>query len=275
MMTEFKQIIGRGTRLRPDLGKTYFTILDFRHATRLFLDPAFDGEPIQAEEYDGSPDSSLDWPPFDHESCEPLPGDARDETGGTKYYLDDVEVRIIAERVHYYAANGQLISKSLLDFTRENVQKRYPTRDAFLQRWQDVTRKQDFLHELMQHGVMLDELAAQLGDRYDPFDLICHAAFDEALLTRQERADKVKLDDLYGTSRPVARQMLAILLDKYVQEGISIIEQAAERKQVAQLLRVTPFSQLGSPQQIVRPFGGIHKYVTTVQKIKQLLYQVQ
>ncbi|MGB0386123.1 MAG: EcoAI/FtnUII family type I restriction enzme subunit R [Ardenticatenaceae bacterium] len=272
-MTEFKQIVGRGTRLRPDLGKTYFTVLDFRHATRLFLDPTFDGDPIQAEEYDGSQDMSLEWDPL--EAQEEAPGDDQAGAGHIKYYLDDVPVRIIAERVEYYAANGQLISKSFIDFSRENVQKHYQTRDAFLQRWHRVPRKAELLLEFMQQGVMLDELAAQVGDEYDPFDLICHVAFDQPLLTRQERAHKVKQHDLYTTSRPAAQRVLDVLLEKYTQEGISVIEQAADRKQAPQMLRVKPFEQLGTPQQIVRAFGGIKKYMTSVQKIKQLLYQVQ
>ena len=272
-MTHFKQIVGRGTRLRPDLGKTYFTILDFRNATRLFRDPTFDGEPIQAEEYDGSQAMPLEWATVGGQ----YEGEGDDQEGESyiKYYLDDVPVQIIAERVQYYATNGQLITKSFADFSRENLQKHYQTRDAFLRHWGNVKRKEELLLELMQQGVMLDELAAQLGDEYDPFDLIGHVAFDQPLLTRQERAHKVKQHDLYTTSRPTAQRVLDVLLKKYAQEGIGVIEQAADRKQARQMLRVKPFEQLGSPQQIVRTFGGIKKYVAAVQKIKQKLYQVQ
>ena len=201
-------------------------------------------------------------------------GDDQEGESYIKYYLDDVPVQIIAERVQYYATNGQLITKSFADFSRENLQKHYQTRDAFLRHWGNVKRKEELLLELMQQGVMLDELAAQLGDEYDPFDLIGHVAFDQPLLTRQERAHKVKQHDLYTTSRPAAQRVLDVLLKKYAQEGIGVIEQAADRKQARQMLRVKPFEQLGSPQQIVRTFGGIKKYVAAVQKIKQKLYQV-
>ncbi|MCP4420036.1 MAG: restriction endonuclease, partial [Chloroflexi bacterium] len=255
-MTEFKQIIGRGSRLRPDVGKTHFTIMDFRNATRLFQDDAFDGEPMQVEEFDGS--QPIEMP-------QPKP-EAEDEDGENgrspiKYVVDDVPVHIIAERVQYMDKEGKLVTKSFAQFSQENLQKVYPTLDEFLQKWGKTAHKQAVLVELLERGVMLDELQGQIGADYDPFDLICHIAFDRPALTRQERARKVQKQDVFTQYGEIARQVLAGLLGKYADEGIEIVEEAAEPKKMAKMLRVRPFSQYGSPKQIVDAFGGRDNYL--------------
>jgi type I restriction enzyme, R subunit len=270
-MTEFKQIIGRGTRLRPDFGKTYFTIMDFRNATRLFYDPQFDGEPVQSEEFDGT--GPIDFPKLQ-------PGDdALDDEQATegriKYVVDDVPVQIIAERVQYYDKGGKLVTKSFAEFSGENVRKLYGSLDAFLQKWDSAVQKHLILIELMENGVMLDELEAQVGEGYDPFDLICLVAFDRPPLTRAERARKVQKQDVFMEYGAAARQVLAGLLQKYADEGSEVLEQAADRRQAQQLLKVEPFTQAGSPVQIARAFGGRDKYFAAVRKLSRQLYQVQ
>jgi type I restriction enzyme R subunit len=271
-MTEFKQIIGRGTRLNFELGKTHFTILDFRGATGLFKDPDFDGDPVQSEDYDGGADEGELF-----DLTVNFDGDGNgddDKTERIKYYVDDVEVSVLAERVQYYDPNGVVITKSFTDFSRENVQKQYATLDEFLQNWGENGRKQAILTELMKQGVMIEELLVQEGREYDPFDLICHVAFERPPLTRSERARKVKQDDVYSRFEATARQVLDALLEKYANDGVKALEQAADRKQVRQMLQVNPFDQIGSPQQIVRAFGSIDGYIAAVQKLTDQIYQV-
>jgi type I restriction enzyme R subunit len=269
-MTEFKQIIGRGTRLRPDVGKTHFTIMDFRNATRLFRDPQFDGEPVQDEEYDGTK-------PLDFTQPEPEPNEDDEGDGGRspiKYVLDDVPVRISAERVQYMDKDGKLVTKSFAQFSQENLQKVYPTLAAFLQKWGETVHKQAVLVELLERGVMLDELQEQVGAEYDAFDLICHVAFDRPPLTRQERARKVQKQDVFTQYGEIARQVLTAMLDKYADEGIEVLEEAAEPKKMAKLLKVRPFSQYGSPKQIVDAFGGRDGFITAVRELSSYIYRV-
>lgn len=263
-MTEFKQIIGRGTRLRPDLGKTHFAIIDFRNATRLFYDPEFDGEPVQVYE------PGEDEPPVPPIS--PVDGDDDDEPGQRpKYFVDDVPVQILAERVQYYGKDGRLVTKSFVDFSRENVRQVYGSLDEFLNRWGATAQKTAVLTELILHGVMLDELEAQIGAGYDPFDLICHVAFDLPLQTRQQRATKAK-QALVAQYSGTARAVLAALLDKYAAEGITALDQATDRQQAQKLLHVSPFNQFGSPQEIARAFGGPGPFFDAVQKVSRWLY---
>lgn len=260
-MTEFKQIIGRGTRLRPDKGKTHFTIMDFRNVTQLFRDPEFDGEPAQEEDYGKE---------------EPQVREGGD--GGEyrkKWVVDDVEVEILAERVQYYDSGGRLVTKSFAEFSRENLQKAYQSLDDFLQKWGQAGRKQAVLVELLQQGVMLDELQAQIGEGYDVFDLICHIAFDRPALTRQERAKKVRQDDYFAHYSETARKVLLALVDKYADKGIEAIEDAAEPQKMQQSLQLYPFRDWGTPLQLVREFGGRDGYIAAVRGLSQQLYRVQ
>lgn len=267
-MTEFKQIIGRGTRLRPDLGKTHFTIIDFRNATRLFRDSKFDGDPIQDVEFDGTMPLALPEPKPESE------GKDTEKQRPIKYVVDDVPVEILAERVEYVDQYGQLVTKSFAQFSQENLQKVYPTLDTFLQKWGQTVHKQAVLNELLEHGVLLEELKEQVGAEYDPFDLICHVAYDRPPLTRQERARKVKKEDVYTRFSDVARQVLDGLLQKYADEGVGVLEDAARPKMMAKMLRVRPFSHYGSPKQIVDAFGGRDAYLTAVTQLSQQIYRV-
>lgn len=265
-MTEFKQIIGRGTRLRPDLGKTHFTIIDFRNATRLFHDPQFDGEPVQVYEPDSDEPTA---PPEDIGR----PDEEEEEDGQQrqKFFVDDVAVEILAERVQYYDAQGRLVTKSFKEFSRENVLDVYQSLDEFLQSWSAAERKQEVLVELMKQGVMLDELEEQVGNGYDPFDLICHVAFDAPMMTRKQRATKAEKAFVAQYSG-VARKALAALLEKYTDEGIDVLEQAADPQQVQRLLQLAPFDELGSPQQIARAFSGPEKFMKAVRELQQQIY---
>jgi type I restriction enzyme R subunit len=274
-MTEFKQIIGRGTRLRPDLGKTHFTIIDFRNATRLFRDPDFDGEPIQAEDFDADeplqPRALRDSP----EATDGAAGDATaDETSRpVRFVVADVPVEIIAERVQYYDTDGKLVTKSFVEFSRENVRKVYGSLDDFLRKWSAADRKQAVLVELLEHGVMLDKLQAQTDAEMDPFDLICAIAFDRPPLTRQERARQAQQDDIFAQYGDVARAVLSGLLEKYADQGIDALEEAAEASQMGKVLQLDPFRELGSPVEIVNAFGGKAAYVDAVRRLRQAIYQ--
>ncbi|OPX88139.1 MAG: type I restriction enzyme EcoKI subunit R [Pelotomaculum sp. PtaB.Bin104] len=189
-MTEFKQIIGRGTRLKPDYGKLFFTIMDFRNASRLFADKSFDGDPVQVYE---PPEGASPVPP---DSGDDGAGDFGQEPGGEYqviYRVNDVPVRIISQRVQYYDRDGKLITESLIDYTRKNILQEYATLDDFLRSWRAEERKQAIIDELKEHGVLLAALREQAQNiDLDDFDLICHIVYDQKPFTRAERANNVK-----------------------------------------------------------------------------------
>ena len=152
--------------------------------------------------------------------------------------------------------------------------KTYRSLDVFLERWDSAERKREVLIEFIKNGVMLNELEAQVGEGYDAFDLICHIAYDKPALTRSERARRVQQDDVYAQYGAMARRVLDALLEKYADDGIDVLEQAADRRQAQQLLKLDPFSRMGTPQQIARAFGGINGYVTAIEQVKHQLYAV-
>ena len=274
-MTEFKQIIGRGTRINEDYNKLYFTIMDFRRATALFADPDFDGDPVQI--YEPGPDQPpippVDEPPeVDGEASgegDADPFDGQNDPRGPgvrRYYVDDVEVRVVTERVQYLDADGRLITESLRDYSRKTLRKAYTSLDAFLSAWNDADRKQAILEELAAQGVFLDELADQVGRDYDAFDLVCHVAFDQPPLTRQERAARVRKRNCFGTYGDKARAVLDALLQKYADAGIRSVESL-------DILRVDPLPTLGTPVEILKLFGGKTAYLAAVRQLETALYQ--
>ena len=279
-MTEFKQIIGRGTRINEDYGKLYFTIMDFKRATVLFADPDFDGPPEQIYvPAPGEPPVPPDAPPGEEEGGvqeDPPPyGDDQpgpfggDEGGGdppTKYYVDNVMVRVATERVQYLDESGKLITESLKDYSRKTVRKEFASLDAFLTVWNDAEKKQAILEELATKGVFLDELAEQVGRDYDAFDLICHVAFDAPPLTRKERAEKVKKRNVFAKHGDKARAVLDALLQKYADSGITSVESL-------DILKVDPFTQHGTPIEIVKLFGGKPGYLKAIRELETELYQ--
>jgi type I restriction enzyme, R subunit len=274
-MTEFKQIIGRGTRINEDYNKLYFTIMDFKRATALFADPDFDGDPVQI--YEPGPNDPPTPPDDPPEPGEPLPpedvridpidvGPDGDRHRPTKYYLDDVEVLVATERVQYLGADGKLITESLKDYTRKTVQKEYQSLDAFLTKWNGADRKHAIVEELANRGVFLDELADQVGSDLDAFDLICHVAFDQPPLTRRERVDRVRKRNVFAKYGENARAVLDSLLEKFADGGLNSLESM-------DILKVDPLTKYGTPIEIIQIFGGKQFYLAAIQELETQIYQ--
>lgn len=263
-MTEFKQIIGRGTRINEEYGKLFFTIMDFRGATRLFRDPDFDGEPVQV--YEPGPDEPPvppDEPGGEEEGGEILVDPPRG--GRKKFYVPGERVAVVSERTQYYGPDGQLITESLHDYTRQTVRASFASLNEFLRSWTDAEQKQAIIAELGEQGVLFEALAEEVGRDFDAFDLICHVAFDQKPITRRERANKVRKRDYFGKYGGEARRVLEALLDKYADEGIEQIEGLDK-------LKVRPLDAIGSPVEIVRAFGGKQKYEEAVRELEAELY---
>lgn len=275
LMTEFKQIIGRGTRINEDYNKQFFTIMDFRRATALFADPAFDGDPVQIYEPD---EDDPPTPPDD-----PAPANTDDSGMGgiyvgsmnatsnvaeepTKYYVDNVEVTVVTERVQYLGTDGKLITESLRDYSRKTIRKAYTSLEEFLTSWNDAIRKQAIMDELAVRGVFLDELAEQVGRDLDTFDLVCYVAFDQKPLTRGERSERVRKRNTFGKYGDKARAVLEALLEKYADTGVKSIESL-------EILKVDPFLNMGTPVEIISLFGGKQPYLSAIQELETQLYQ--
>lgn len=280
-MTEFKQIVGRGTRVHEDTKKFYFTLIDFRGATSHFGDPDFDGDPVQIYAPDEGdsivpPDETPEGlgengqAPYATDEGETIldqpglplpPGDPP-----RKIYVDGVGARILAERVEYLDENGKLVTESLRDFTKTALKKRFISLDDFLKRWKAAERKQVIIEELAAEGLALDMVAEELGKNLDPFDLICHVAFDKKPLTRRERAENVKKQDVFTKYGPQARAVLDALLEKYRDEGVLTLDDA-------NVLKVTPFTTMGSVVQLINAFGGREGFEKAVHEMQDALYQ--
>jgi type I restriction enzyme R subunit len=261
-MTIFKQIIGRGTRIEEEFNKYFFTIMDFKKATELFRDPDFDGDPVVIYE----PDDGDDPVPPDPDG--PDGGDDGGETGGTiKYVINGVPVKIIAERVEYYGPDGQLITESYRDFSRKQIKSEFASLDEFLQRWNTAKKKQAIIEMLEEHGIILQNLAEEVGKDYGDFDLICHIAYDQPPLTRKERASNVKKCNYFTKYGEQARAVLDALLDNYADEGIESLENA-------KVLKLKPFSDMGTPMEIInKVFGGKANYEKAVLELEQELFK--
>lgn len=276
-MTEFKQMIGRGTRINEDYDKFWFTIMDFKKATELFADPSFDGEPVmiyepKADETPVPPDNDEPENNLD-ENGNPIPPNTANinftaddnNTSRIKYVIGDVETYVIAERVQYYGLDGKLITESLKDYTRKTVRKDYQSLEQFLSRWTKAERKTTILNELEEHGVLLGPLAEAVGKDFDAFDLICHVAFDQPPLTRRERAEQVKKRNYFTKYGAQARKVLESLLEKYADTGIENIEDI-------KILTLDPFKNMGTPNELVSAFGGKKAYTDAVHELENNLY---
>jgi type I restriction enzyme R subunit len=283
-MTEFKQIIGRGTRINEDYDKYWFTIMDFKKATELFADKDFDGEPVMiyAPKGDESPVPPDEVPEITlDEDGNPIPLDIGaegeiiqpdvsfpDDEPGTKrvkYVLGDVTVYVVSERVQYYGPEGKLITESLKDYTRSTVRRDYSSLDKFLLRWSKAERKAAILQELEEHGLLLEPLAEEVGKGYDAFDLICHVAFDQPPLTRRERAENVKKRNYFAKYGEQARKVLESLLEKYADTGIENIEDI-------KILTLDPFKNMGTASELVAAFGGKPAYIAALHELEKNLY---
>lgn len=278
-MTEFKQIVGRGTRVHEDTKKFFFTLVDFRGATSHFADPDFDGDPVQIyEPGDGDPIAPPDEAPQGGDAIPPTPGEDEivvdqpelplppGDVGGRKVYVDGVGARILAERVEYLDENGKLVTESLRDFTKTALKKRFASLGDFLKRWRSAERKQAIIEELESEGLALDAIADELGKNLDPFDLICHVAFDKQPLTRRERAENVKKRDVFTKYGPQARAVLDALLEKYRDDGMLNLDDT-------NVLKVTPFTTMGSVVQLIKAFGGKEGFEKAVHEMQDAIYQ--
>lgn len=265
-MTEFKQIIGRGTRLREKEGKTHFVVMDFRNVTRLFADPEWDGPIEMNEGYmpGGKQPDHKDPPDGDGKGDETTPPEPK-----KKPIVDrnGCQVQIIHKTVSVYDANGKLLrQESIVDYTKENILGEYASLDNFIRQWSAQDKKEQIRDLLHDREIDLELLKAdQNMTDVDDFDFICHVAFDRKPLTRKERADNVKKRDFFSKYSGVAREVLEALLDKYMNTGIYEIEKT-------EILKLDPFMKLGKPAKIAGYFGGKQGYLKAVQELEQAIY---
>ncbi|MEP7198067.1 MAG: DEAD/DEAH box helicase family protein [Saprospiraceae bacterium] len=291
-MTKFKQIIGRGTRINEEFGKLYFTILDFRNATDLFADKDFDGDPIRVKPVTQNEDLSLVVLEEEENTMTVLDEATGDEivfekaqirypdgshlngnwvlrdpdVKREKVYVNGVDVSVLVSREMYFDQQGKPITTSLKDHTKEIIKGQYTSLDDFLSKWNNNDRKEAIIAELQEQGVMVEALYDAVDKQVDLFDLICHVAFDQPPLTRQERANNVKKRNYFTKYNEQAKKVLEALLDKYADEGITNIESI-------EVLRVNPFDEFGSPLEIINEFGSKEKYLQAVRELEIELYK--
>jgi len=273
-MTEFKQIIGRGTRINADYGKFWFSIMDFKRATELFADSAFDGDPVRI--YEPGPEDEIVPPEDDeheNEPTSPAPETAdssMDESDKrTRYVVNNLPVTVIAERVQYYGPDGKLITESIRDYTKARIGEQFSSLDEFTKRWGGAEKKTAIIKELEAQGVLWnaleEEVTSKLGTPLDPFDLILHVAFGQPPLSRKERADRVRKSNYFAKYEGAVRKVLEALLDKYADTGIENVEDA-------RVLQLNPFSSIGRPVELLSAFGGRAGYDKAVNELEYQLY---
>lgn len=259
-MTEFKQIIGRGTRIAEDYGKMYFTILDFRNASVMFSDPKFNGPELQDEDYD-KPDGATEvvLTPPDPRETPPIEG------GKKKVYVNDVPVELVSERVQFYDKDGKLETESLKDFTKKNILSGFASLDDFLKYWTGDEKRSVILQELKEHGIFLEELRRYYPNDVDDFDLICDIAYGIKPLSKSERAKRRKVDEVLAKYSEQCKGVLEILLEKYSDDAIDDITDT-------KILKLPEFNEYGSPMKIAKLFGGLDGYVKAVKEVQLALY---
>ena len=260
-MTEFKQIIGRGTRLRKDKGKWHLEILDFRNATAKFKDPEFDGEPIPKQ----TSQNSKQYPPIDG---------GGEGTGvheeHVKYVVNGQNVHIAHEIVSVLGEDGKTMkTESVQTFARNQIRQRFESLDKFIQTWSEADRKQAVLDELKEYSILIDAVREknEALKEADIFDIICHVAFDQPPLTRRERANNVKKRNYFGKYQGKAREVLEALLDKYAENGILDFERA-------NILEIPPFNKIGKPTKIIKLFGGPAGFEKAIKELEEQIYKV-
>jgi type I restriction enzyme R subunit len=288
-MTKFKQIIGRGTRINEEFGKLYFTILDFRNATDLFADKDFDGDPIrvkpvsqdvdltnvEGEEEENEQPVTDDVSGDEVEFVKPSirypktkhPGGFEENKKREKVYINGIDVSVLVSRELFFDQNGRPITSSLKDHTREIIKGKYASLDDFLNKWNETERKEAIIQELQQQGVLTEALMEAVENKLDLFDLICHVAYDRPPLTRKERANNVRKRNYFTKYGEQSRKVLEALLDKYADEGIEDIENI-------EVLKVKPFTEFGSPVEIIRQFGTKENYFNALKELETELYKV-
>lgn len=297
-MTEFKQIIGRGTRINEEYGKQYFTIIDFRNVTDKFADKDFDGAPVRIKE--SKQDDKLSEEIIDEgageEQIDPVTGEKVEfaeavygnensdgyelgeettpygavvepvETKKEKVYVAGVDVSILSERRQFLDANGKLITCSLKEFTKTGILTSYRSLDNFLQTWNDAEKKRAIIEELESQGIIFEELKDEIKNDLDIFDLICHIAWDAPALTRKERAENVRKRNYWTKYGDKARNVLNAILDKYAETGIEAIEDM-------KVLTVPPITDIGTPKEIIDSFGGKPQYLQAIRELEAEIYR--
>ena len=261
-MTEFKQIIGRGTRLRTDKNKWHLEILDFRNATAKFKDPKFDGDPEPPE----GGHNPKPYPKHDEEEG----GDGASEPSHTKYIVEGQEIEITTEIVSVLGTDGRTMrTESVTDFTKKQIRKRYATLNDFIKNWSETERKKAIVDELKEYDVLIDAVRANNPSllHADIFDVICHVAFDQPPLSRRERANNVKKRNYFGKYEGKAREVLEALLEKYADNGIFDLEDE-------DILDNAPFNKIGKPQKIVKLFGGPEKFEIALKELENEIYNI-
>jgi type I restriction enzyme R subunit len=282
-MTEFKQIIGRGTRINEEFGKMFFTILDFRNVTRLFLDPLFDGDPIRVK----PASDETDFTNFEEEE-EQNNEEILDEDSGEKIdfkreqfdtsklretksekrekiFVRGVDVSVLIERELYFDKDGRPITTSLKDHTKKNVREVYKTADEFIDAWKNASKKQELINDLSDRGILVEDLQKAVGKDLDFFDTICHVAYDMPPLTRKERANNVKKRNYFTRYGDVVRKVLEALLEKYAEEGVENVESM-------DVLKIKPMDEIGTPTEIIKAFGGREKYLQAISDLENVIY---
>lgn len=279
-MTEFKQIIGRGTRINEEYGKRYFTIMDFRNVTNLFADPEFDGDPVMVktvtEEDDlaGIEDEAIDEPIIDHETGEELQMPEPEIIGGgeiiesptKKIRVNGVWVKVINERVQYLGPDGKIITENFKDYTKKNIRSQYATLNEFLKSWNNANKKTIIIEALEEQGIFFDVLKEEVGKDFDAFDLICHVAFEQPPLTRRERVENVKKRHYFSKYGNQAQEVINSLLKKYADDGLTTIESMG-------VLKLDPLNKHGSPLEIIKIFGGKENYLKALAELERELYK--
>ncbi|WP_086279882.1 EcoAI/FtnUII family type I restriction enzme subunit R [Campylobacter devanensis] len=267
-MTEFKQIIGRGTRLRYDEGKTHFTIMDFRRVSRLFADPEWDGEIEQDDDYNPNPQPEGEYEGgFENGSDDNGSHNGRKEIQFVK--KGSVTVQVLQRLVSIYDTDGKLLKQeSIEDYTKESILGTYQTLENFIQTWNEEQKKEVIRNMLKERGIDLELIKKDQNMMdVDDFDFICHIAFDQKPLTRRERAERVKKRDLFGKYGEAAKEVINALLDKYAQLGIYDIEST-------EILKQSPFTKFGKPSRIAALFGGNDEYRTALRELENELYKI-
>lgn len=271
-MTEFKQIIGRGTRLRYDEGKTHFAIMDFRRVSRLFADPEWDGEIEQSEEFENS--SQENNAGKDNENNSENSEDSTDsgENGGNKKTVQivgkgGIKIKVLQRLVSIYDTDGKLLKQeSIEDYTKESIVGAYQTLDNFIQTWNEEQKKEVIRNMLKEKGIDLELIKKdQNMTDVDDFDFICHIAFDQKPLTRRERVNNVKKRGLFGKYGEAAKEVINALLDKYAELGIYDIEST-------EILKQNPFTKYGKPARIAALFGGNENYRQAIKELEKEIY---
>ncbi len=262
-MTEFKQIIGRGTRLREKEGKTHFVVMDFRNVSRLFADPDWDGPIEMDEDFNPKSGSGKNTKP----PVGPGPDPVEPKQPKPIVNRDGCQVKIVYKTVSVYDANGKLLrQESIIDYTKENILGAYASLENFIRKWSAEEKKEKIRRLLREQGIDLETLKEDQGmSDVDDFDFICHVAFDKKPLTRKERAENVKKRDFLNKYSGAAREVLEALLDKYMNTGIYEIEKA-------EILKLDPFMRMGKPQKIASYFGGKDGYLKAVKELENAIY---